>query len=287
MARMIEALEVASGDRVLEIGTGSGDNAALLCERLGSDHVTTVDIDGGLVEAARERLELAGDTPTVAVSDGAGGYPAGAPFDRIIATCLVDRIPRAWIEQTRPGGRMIAPVPANLAQLTVMPDGSAAGRFHPQGVGFMGMVGGAPTRWTWPALVSLANQPGEGRPRRHPIDVTQAGGKGSPFWSFVRLLAIPFDAAFPAAPGMGGLVDLSDQSWVRLELDGDNVTQGGPRRLWDLIEELFDEWRELGRPGRERFGLTVAADDRHTVWLDAPDSPQTWELAGRTVHRRP
>jgi protein-L-isoaspartate(D-aspartate) O-methyltransferase len=285
MARMLEALDVALGQRVLEIGTGTGYNAALLCERLGSDHVTTVEVDADLVVVARERLTIAGYTPTVALSDGSGGYPSGAPFDRIIATCMVGRVPRAWIDQTRPGGRVITPVPGNLAQLSLMPDGSAAGRFHPLGVGFMGMRGGAPERLTWPGLMSLANQRGERRSRRHPIDITHAGGEGSPFWSFVQLLAIPFDAAFPAGPRLGGLVDLGDHSWVRLELEGDAVTQGGPRRLWDIIEDLFDRWCQLGGPGRERFGLTVGVDGRHTVWLDTADSRDSWELAGWAVRR--
>jgi protein-L-isoaspartate O-methyltransferase len=93
MARMLEALDVAPGQRVLEIGTGTGYNAALLCERLGSDQVTTVEVDAGLVVVARERLTMAGYTPTVALSDGSGGYPPSAPFDRIIATCMVGRVP--------------------------------------------------------------------------------------------------------------------------------------------------------------------------------------------------
>jgi hypothetical protein len=133
--------------------------------------------------------------------------------------------------------------------------------------------------------MSLANQRGERRSRRHPIDITHAGGEGSPFWSFVQLLAIPFDAAFPAGPRLGGLVDLGDHSWVRLELEGDAVTQGGPRRLWDIIEDLFDRWCQLGGPGRERFGLTVGVDGRHTVWLDTADSRDSWELAGWAVRR--
>jgi protein-L-isoaspartate O-methyltransferase len=70
MAWMLEALDVSPGQRVLEIGTGSGYNAALLSERLGADRVTTVDIDPELVELARERLRSAGYTPTVAVADG-------------------------------------------------------------------------------------------------------------------------------------------------------------------------------------------------------------------------
>jgi protein-L-isoaspartate O-methyltransferase len=111
MAQMLDALRVSQGDRVLEIGTGSGYNAALLCERLGSDRVTTVDIDAGLADAARERLRLAGYTPTVAVADGFHGHAANAPYDRVISTCRVLQVPSAWIDQTRPGGLVLAMLP--------------------------------------------------------------------------------------------------------------------------------------------------------------------------------
>ena len=70
MAAMLEALTVRDGDSVLEIGTGSGYNAALLCERLGSNRITTIDCDGELVEAARRRLSEHGYQPTVAAGDG-------------------------------------------------------------------------------------------------------------------------------------------------------------------------------------------------------------------------
>jgi hypothetical protein len=117
------------------------------------------------------------------------------------------------------------------------------------------MSGDSPARLTWPELMSLASQRGARRSRRHPIDITQAGGEGGPpFWSFVQLRAILFDAAFPAGPRLGGLIDLGDHSWVRLELEGDAVIQGGPRRLGDIIEDLFDRWCRLDGPGRERFG---------------------------------
>ncbi len=105
---MLEALDISLGMSVLEIGTGTGYNAALLCHRLGSACVTSVDIDPALVDAARERLAALGYTPRLAARDGSAGYPPGAPYDRVIATVGVHVIPAAWIGQTREGGRILA-----------------------------------------------------------------------------------------------------------------------------------------------------------------------------------
>ncbi|HET9255845.1 MAG TPA: methyltransferase domain-containing protein, partial [Pseudonocardiaceae bacterium] len=101
--RMVEALDVHDGHRVLEIGTGSGYHCALLSERLGSENVTSVDIDAELVDLARERLDANGHKPRLAAADGAQGCPAGAPYQRIIATCAVRSIPAAWLRQAEPG----------------------------------------------------------------------------------------------------------------------------------------------------------------------------------------
>ncbi|MGH3625558.1 MAG: methyltransferase domain-containing protein, partial [Sciscionella sp.] len=138
---MLEALEVTDDCRVLEIGTGSGYNAALLCERLGSEQVTSVDIDPELVDLARERLGANGYTPTLAAVDGDGGYPDGAPYDRIIATCSVPAIPRAWLDQVAPGGMIMVDVHGYLggtvARLTVDGAGAATGHFLPSYGSFM------------------------------------------------------------------------------------------------------------------------------------------------------
>jgi protein-L-isoaspartate O-methyltransferase len=107
---MLEQLEVHDGHHVLEIGTGTGYNADLLCERLGSQCVTSVDIDPELVDLARERLAVNGHTPTLAAVDGHTGYPPGAPYDRIIATCAVPTIPAAWLEQAAPGAVILTDV---------------------------------------------------------------------------------------------------------------------------------------------------------------------------------
>src|SRR5438874_6872280 len=83
MAAMLDALHVEPGMSVLEIGTGTGYNAAILCHRLGDKHVTTVDIDSRLVGSARERLANLGFHPTSATTNAVIEVPGG-PYDRII-----------------------------------------------------------------------------------------------------------------------------------------------------------------------------------------------------------
>lgn len=142
MALMLEALDVTDDSAVLEIGTGTGYNTALLCERLGAPNVTSIDVDAALVDAARARLAALGHAPTLAVRDGEDGYPANAPYDRILATCSVTHVPRAWVTQCRPGGVIVTSLYRELgggplARLTVHDDGTASGRFLPTYAGFM------------------------------------------------------------------------------------------------------------------------------------------------------
>ncbi|MFF4087460.1 methyltransferase domain-containing protein [Streptomyces nigra] len=130
MAMMLVALEVADGHRVLEIGSGTGYNAALLAHRLGDDDlVTTIDLEPEITESARRHLEAAGHRPVVATGDGARGVPERAPFDRIIATCTLPSIPRAWLAQCRPGARILTPFATGLVALTVTDAEHAEGRF--------------------------------------------------------------------------------------------------------------------------------------------------------------
>ncbi|GAA2250220.1 methyltransferase domain-containing protein [Streptomyces indiaensis] len=129
MADMLAALEVRDGHTVLEIGAGTGYNAALLAHRLGDDNVTTVDLDPEITESARRHLAAAGYHPVVVTGDGARGVPERAPFDRIIATCALGGVPRAWVAQSRPGGRILVPLATGLVLLTVSGTGHAEGRF--------------------------------------------------------------------------------------------------------------------------------------------------------------
>ncbi|MFE0255710.1 methyltransferase domain-containing protein [Streptomyces sp. NPDC059010] len=143
MAMMLVALEVKDGNRVLEIGAGTGYNAALLAHRLGDDGlVTTVDLEPEITESARQHLAAAGYHPAVVTGDGARGVPERAPFDRVIATCTLPSIPRAWLTQCRPGARILTPLATGLVALAVRDAGHAEGSFLHTPAYFVPLRGG-------------------------------------------------------------------------------------------------------------------------------------------------
>ncbi|MHB1535115.1 MAG: methyltransferase domain-containing protein [Acidimicrobiales bacterium] len=111
MAPMLEALELQKGLRVLEIGTGTGYNAALLRYLVGEEgRVSSIEIDPRFARRARAALAAAGCRCRVVVGDGHEGWPPGAPFDRIIATASSDGVPRAWHDQLVDGGLVVLPL---------------------------------------------------------------------------------------------------------------------------------------------------------------------------------
>lgn len=112
VAIMTELLDVGPEDRVLEVGTGSGYQAAVLA-RL-AQHVYSVEVIPELAESAGKKLRTLGLTNvSVDCHDGSKGWPEHAPFDRIIVTAAGADIPRALTEQLRRGGRMVIPVGAS------------------------------------------------------------------------------------------------------------------------------------------------------------------------------
>ncbi|MFB8022956.1 methyltransferase, FxLD system [Streptomyces rubiginosohelvolus] len=111
VALMLDQLEAQPGERILELGAGTGYNAALIGHLVGpSGHVTTIDVDDDLVEGARAHLAAAGATNVEALTrDGALGHAEAAPYDRIIATVGAHGIPHAWLDQLVEGGRLVTP----------------------------------------------------------------------------------------------------------------------------------------------------------------------------------
>ncbi len=121
MAIMLDQLGLQPGHRVLEIGTGSGYNAAVMAAVVGPEgKVVSIDIDPELVARARGSLEAAGyDGVTVICADGGFGDPDDAPFDRIIVTAGAWDIAPAWLDQVAGGGMLVLPLSVRGIQLSV------------------------------------------------------------------------------------------------------------------------------------------------------------------------
>jgi protein-L-isoaspartate(D-aspartate) O-methyltransferase len=135
MAIMLDQLDLAPGQRVLEIGAGTGYNAALIRHIVGpSGAVVSVDIEADLVDRAREHLASAGCSDVAVVAaDGAEGYPPGAPYDRVIATVGVSDLAPAWLHQAGQDARIVVPLDVRGSQLAV-----AFGRAVPSQAGRAG-----------------------------------------------------------------------------------------------------------------------------------------------------
>jgi len=118
VALMTQALQLNDGDRVLEIGTGSGYQAAVLAE-LGHE-VTTIETIEPLADEARRRLEPYGDRVRVLTGDGSLGDPDGAPYDAIIVTAAAPEAPPPLVDQLAVGGRLVIPLGRHVEKLTVL-----------------------------------------------------------------------------------------------------------------------------------------------------------------------
>ena len=109
---MLEQLEAGDGDHVLEIGTATGYNAALLAQLVGpSGLVVTVEIEEDLAERARQSLAATGYRQVKVVrGDGRIGFSECAPYNRIVVTAGAREVAPAWIDQLAEGGRMVVPL---------------------------------------------------------------------------------------------------------------------------------------------------------------------------------
>lgn len=108
VAFMTQALELTGGERVLEVGTGSGYQSAVLAEI--ADEVYSIEIVPALAEAAETRLNRLHYRVHLRCGDGSAGWPEAAPFDAIVVTAAPNRVPATLIDQLKIGGRLVIPV---------------------------------------------------------------------------------------------------------------------------------------------------------------------------------
>ncbi|MFF5262125.1 methyltransferase domain-containing protein [Actinomadura viridis] len=278
VAAMLDYLQVEAETRVLEIGRGTGWNAALLSARLGERNITTIEVDAVIAERARKALAGAGVSPTVVTGDGADGHPSGGPYDRIIATASVQDMPRSWVAQTRPGGFILALWgtafdDGALVRLTVDEHGTACGPFVDNTVAFMWLRAQRAPRPVPPVEPTGV---AESTTTLHP-DVVTWDDLNASFAVGVRLPNVS-KRFVDADDGTDDFTfwAFADTSWARVDVtegaSTHRVRQHGPRALWSEIEACYQWWEEIGRPVTGRFGLAVLPH-RQYVYLDSPDNP--------------
>jgi len=291
IAVMLAELDVHDGQTVLEIGTGTGYNAALLAHRLGAPNVTSVEIDPAVADAARQALDRAGySAVTVVTADGAQGFPSCAPYDRVLSTASCQQVPYPWVAQSVPGGKVLTPwcnpyYPGGLLSLTVVEDGVAAGRIVDR---------------TW--FMPLRDQR---FPRSRVVDVVRGNYHGEESTTTIEpyelaghrgaMLAIGLRVpncchqyfSYDPDDGVGELwfLDPWSGSWAShfhftpdCTEDEFSIRQHGSRRLWDEIHAAHTWWTEQGRPDEQDWVFTIYPDHQtiglphgHTEHHDIPD----------------
>jgi len=283
MARMLGLLQVAAGHRALEIGTGTGYHAALLCHRLGDTNVASIDIDPTLVEQARARLARCDWHPHLAAGDGTAGIDTLAPYDRIIATCAVPAIPPAWIRQLGPDSVLVADVRGEIASSLAVLRKTGHDTIA-------GPLLAVPGHFMW-LRRDPCNPLRDGGAIRTVFDHDDAEARTTDIdpaslddldLKFVVQLHLPDlePLTHTTRDGRRRLrLRTNDGSWAEVttsQSDRHTVTQDGPRRLWDHAEHAARHWHNLGRPTRDRYGLTATTNGTHHYWLDQPDNPPIW-----------
>ncbi len=286
MALMLEALDVQPGMRVLEIGTGTGYNAALLARLAGDPAlVTTVEIDRELADLARGRIEsVVGTGMTVIVGDGHLGAPGREPYERIIATASAFPVPHTWVEQLASGGRLVldlrGKIGGGLMVVEKQEDGSAQGHFLAvkEEISFMRMRDTAEGNTQ---VESFAV------PTREKQTVYEAGTTAyacaEHFCSFERFrerqeeaLNLWMQCHFPALAikwyqreqrAWALLIDEQTGTTVAIEQreDGIGIVVKGERALWEEMTQAYEQWLALGQPGKTCSTLMISAKTQEMV----------------------
>jgi protein-L-isoaspartate(D-aspartate) O-methyltransferase len=273
---MLELLQPAPQMRCLEIGAGTGYNAALLAEVAGRDRVTTIEADPDAFEEASARLFAAGyGEVRCERGDGFFGYEPGAPFDRIVATVGCGDVSPHWIAQLSSNGLMLLPVDyAGTHPLLLMEvvGEAAVGRVAGWRAGFV--TGGgqlcpsshwSAQRWTGESYDRLLSS---GQVVEHDVwaDLRAAGGPvdwdtmGQRFWLFLTL-STPLAWRTPDGYGIRDPA----RGWALVR--GDHVGVHGDSALWEELNGLHDAWLSVGSPSVTDYRMTFTREPVQATWM--------------------
>lgn len=279
VALMLAAGHVEPGMRVLEIGTGTGYTAALLAHYLGARNVTTIEIDPTLAARARTALTTAGyGDVTVITGDGARGYPAQAPFDRVLSTVAAPQVPYEWVAQTRTNGRVVTPwsstyKPAGLLSVTIRADGTATGGLLNTTVSFMPLRDQRTTRSARTDVVRDTDTPDVSDTDLHVSDVLN---DDAPFAIAIQVPGChwEYEPASDDDHWSVWFLDPGSRSWARFDYQPGRrrrpVHQFGPRRLWDEVAAAYHQWDHAGRPPVTQWRFTLTPDSGMWSWPAPP-----------------
>ena len=274
MADMLEALALGPGMRVLEIGTGTGYNAALLAEIVGDEgSVVTQDIDRGIAAEATDALRAAGyGSVRVVARDGAEGVSEAAPFDRILVTVGCPDVSPRWQEQLTEDGRIVVPLEhAGLHPLVTLTkhDERLGGRFFAWSA-FIPIRGLLHQELPWPA--ALLREGGTEAATKVPAWVGFGTGTPIPGWGIPRdvmdfflFLALSDWRAVALPPPPSSIQDrwevgLIDPSGSALARSGGIRASGSQDLLSDLMRH-HESWEAAGCPALEDWHITLTSHD--------------------------
>lgn len=286
MAVMLDSLDLSPGMRVLEIGSGTGYNAALMAA-LGV-RVTSIDVQPDVLAAAAAGLDRAGVSGVrLRNGDGYRGEPVDAPYHRVVATVGVAGVSPSWFDQLSPGGFVLAPV-AHAGTHPVLrawrdPQGAVRARALCS-AGFMSAAGPLSARYRWAHPEPL-------RARTLPATTVSHPGRWRPALDVFRYHDLWFAvgawhrrATFAAAwevDGSGGcaLLDEARAGGAGILPDGGIRASGAQARRYatDALA-LLDRWARAGAPGVADWStsLVLAGDPAQPIWV-----PRRWRLVSQ------
>ncbi|MFE9476674.1 protein-L-isoaspartate(D-aspartate) O-methyltransferase [Streptomyces griseofuscus] len=255
--------------RLLDLATGSVYSTALACHRLGDDLVTTLDVDPYLTQAAAGRLEQIGWHPAVVTADASREVPG--TYDRIVSMVSVPRVPAAWLAALAPRGRLVTTLANTGLILTADKgdDGGAVGRIEWDRAAFMPTRNGDDYPPGLNDLFAVAREE-EGEVTESPFPVLNVA-QAWEVWSMLSLTTPGIEHRMGTDEDGGPVAWMlhPDGSWARATsrpaIRAATVHQGGPRRLYDLLDEIRWRWLEHGELPVYGARITITADGETTL----------------------